>query len=74
MKAGTVQTAALAADETLSVNGVTITLAAGLNKAGVISRINEFTAQTGVIADANGTGTATRLYTEEFGSEAEHLA
>jgi flagellin len=65
-----VQTAALAADETLVINGVTVTLAAGLNKAGVISRINEFTAQTGVVADANGTGTRTRLYTEEFGSDA----
>ena len=66
-----VQTAALAADETLVINGVTVTLAAGLSKAGVISRINEFTAQTGVVADANGTGTRTRLYTEEFGSDAE---
>lgn len=69
-EAGTVQTGALAADETLVVNGVEITLAAGLNKAGVISRINEFTNQTGVVADANGTGTATRLYSQEFGSEA----
>ncbi|HVJ86116.1 MAG TPA: flagellin [Caulifigura sp.] len=71
VEAGTVQTGALAAEETLVVNGVSITLAAGLNKAGVISRINEFTTQTGVVADANGTGTATRLYSEQFGSDAE---
>lgn len=70
-EAGTLQTAALAADETLVVNGVTITLASGLNQAGVVSRINEFTAQTGVTADVNGTGGATRLYTEEFGSDAD---
>ncbi len=69
-EAGTVQTGNLAADETLVVNGVSITLASGLNKAGVISRINEFTAQTGVVADANGTGTATRLYSQQFGADA----
>ncbi|HVJ67424.1 MAG TPA: flagellin [Caulifigura sp.] len=70
-EAGTAQTAALAADETLVVNNVSITLAAGLNQAGVISRINEFSAQTGVTADANGTGGATRLFTDQFGSDAD---
>jgi flagellin len=70
-EAGTKQTAALAADETLVVNGTSITLASGLNQAGVISRINEFTNQTGVVADANGTGGATRLYSQQFGSDAD---
>ncbi len=68
--AGTAQSAALAADEQLVVNGTAITLSAGLNQAGVISRINEFSAQTGVVADANGTGGATRLYSQAFGSDA----
>lgn len=69
--AATVQTQALAADEILTVNGVSISLEAGLDQDGVVARINEFSAQTGVIADKNGAGTATRLYTEEFGSDAE---
>jgi flagellin len=69
-EAGTAQTAALAADESLVINGVTVTLAAGLNQAGVVSRINEFTAQTGVTADTNGTGGATRVYSQQYGSSA----
>ena len=61
----------LAQDETITVNGVNITLTAGLDRAGVQSRINEFTGQTGVVAeDDNATATATRLRTVDFGSDA----
>ncbi|MFO0455155.1 MAG: flagellin, partial [Planctomycetota bacterium] len=65
---GTDQTAALAADETLTVNGVSITLSAGLDQAGVVSRINEYTGQTGVVARVDGT--TTQLYTQDFGAGA----
>jgi flagellin len=68
--AATAQTAALAADELLTVNGVNISLNAGLSQTEVINRINEFTSQTGVIADANGAGGATRVYTVAFGTDA----
>lgn len=66
--ADTDQTDVLAADETLTINGVNISLNAGLDQSAVISRINEFTGQTGVIARLDGT--TTQLYTEEFGSSA----
>lgn len=66
--AGTDQTAALAADETLTVNGVSISLSAGLDQAGVVSRINEYSGQTGVTARVDGT--TTQLYTQDFGSGA----
>ena len=68
VSAGASQTSNLANAETLTVQGVSITLNAGLSRAQVIDRINEFTAQTGVIAEDNA-GT-TRLYTEQFGTAA----
>jgi len=68
-EAGTDQTAALAQDEILTVNGVSISLTTGMSQAQVVNRINEFTSQTGVIADTNGG--ATRIYSEAFGSDAE---
>lgn len=37
----------------------------------VIAQINQFTGQTGVTADNNGAGGATRLYTTQFGSGAK---
>jgi flagellin len=64
--AGTAQSAALAAAETLTINGVSISLSAGLTQAQVISRVNEFTGQTGVTAEV-GAGSATRLRTSTFG-------
>lgn len=68
---GTVaQTGALAADETLTVNGVSISLTVGMSQTEVIARINQFTGSTGVVADNNGTGGATRLYTTAFGTAA----
>ncbi|MEE2640296.1 MAG: flagellin [Planctomycetota bacterium] len=61
----------LAQDEIITINGVNISLAAGLDKAGVQSRINEFTGQTGVVAENdNADATATRLRTETFGTSA----
>ena len=68
--AATAQTAALAQDEILTVNGVSITLSTGLTQGQVIDRVNEFTGQTGVIADANGAGSATRFYSESYGTAA----
>jgi len=69
-KAGTAQASALAADEILTVNGVSISLSAGLTQADVINRINEFSSQTGAVADGNGTGSTTRLYSQAFGTSA----
>lgn len=63
---GTAQTANLAAAEVLTVNGVAISLNSGLSQTQVISRINEFTAQTGVVAENNGGNT--RLYTIAYGA------
>lgn len=68
--AGTLQNAALAQSEILTINGVNVTLDAGLSQSQVRDRINQFTAQTGVIADTGGTNGETRLYTEVFGSAA----
>ncbi len=69
--AGTAQTGNLAADETLTINGVSITLNSGLDQTGVIARINEFSGETGVVAedDPNNAG-QTRLYSTEFGADA----
>jgi flagellin len=49
---------------------VSIDLNIGMTQAQVIDRINDFSAQTGVIADDAGTAGATRLYTDVFGNEA----
>ncbi len=68
--AGTAQTAALANDEIVSINGVSITLSAGLSRTQVQARINEFSSQTGVIAE-EGAGNATRLRTTQWGSAAK---
>jgi len=67
-EAGTDQTAALAADEILTVNNVSISLTAGMSQVQVVNRVNEFTAQTGVVADVNNG--AARLYSQAFGSGA----
>jgi len=65
--AATAQTGALAADETLVINEVSIDLNQGMTQQQVVDRINDFTAQTGVKADIDSG--STRLYTEAFGSE-----
>ena len=61
----TAQTAVLAGAETLTINTVDISLTAGLTQAEVAERINEFTGDTGVIAEVIGGETV--LYSEEFG-------
>jgi len=67
--AGTAQTAALAADETVTVNGVSIDLSAGLTQSQVVSKLNEYTSQTGVTADVDSG--KLRLYSQAYGSDAE---
>lgn len=68
--AGTAQTSALAADETLTVNGVSIQLKSGQTQAQVIATVNQYTGQTGVTAVV-GAGNATQLYSTQFGSAAK---
>ena len=71
LTAGTAQSGTLAAGETLTINGTAIQLNAGLDQTGVISRINEFTSITGVVAeDDPGAAGQTRLRSIEFGSAA----
>ena len=71
LAAGDAQTAVLALAETVTVNGTAITLDAGLTQDEVVSRINEFSDVTGVIAeDDPASATTTRLRTAEFGSDA----
>lgn len=62
--AGVAQTVALAADETLTLNGVNISLTAGMTQTDVIDAINDLKNQTGVTAsatDANGEGAGSYL-------------
>ena len=65
---GTAQTAALSSAEVLTINGVAISLNAGLSQSQVIDRINEYSSQTGVTAENNGGNT--RLYTANYGAGA----
>jgi flagellin len=68
LTAGTAQSSALAADETLTVNGVAIQLESGMTQAEVVARVNDFSAQTGATAEiAAG---STRIYSNAFGSDA----
>ena len=66
--AAATQSANLAAAENLTINGVEISLSAGLSQADVVNRINEFTSETGVVA-SNPSSLLT-FRTEEFGSAA----
>ena len=68
---GVAQTTDLAQDEILTINGVNITLFTGMDQDAVIARINEFSSQTGVIADDGGASGATRIYADVFGSAGE---
>lgn len=65
---GVTQTAALANAETLTINGIDISLDAGLTQDEVVDRINEFTEETGVVAVDDGDNTV--LNSVEFGSAA----
>jgi flagellin len=60
---------ALAADETLTINGIGVELKLGDTQANVITKINAVSSQTGVTA-ADDSG-STQLYTNAFGSAAE---
>jgi flagellar hook-associated protein 2 len=51
---GAAQTENLAQDEQLTINGVTIQLTSGMTAAQVITRINEYTSQTGISASRTG--------------------
>jgi flagellin len=61
----------LSADETLTINGVNITLTAGMNRAAIIARINQFTNQTGVEAVNDSANNKIVLRTLQFGSAAK---
>ncbi len=68
--AGTQQTANLAANETLTINGVSVALTAGQTQAQVVSTINQYTGQTGVTAQVDSVTGKTQLVTSNFGSGA----
>jgi flagellin len=61
----------LGLDETLSVNGVDITLDAGMTATQVVNRINEFEGATGAYAVIDGTGAAATIdiRATQFGSQ-----
>jgi len=75
--AGVSQTGVLAADETLTLNGQAIALTAGMTQAQVISKINETTNLSGVIASgtlADGTGSGTYLtLTQAINGRSKHI-
>ncbi len=61
--AGVAQTEALAADETLTINGVNVSLSAGMTQSEVVDAVNAMQDQTGVVASAtNGDGQGTGNY------------
>lgn len=71
--AGIAQTGPLANDETLLLNGVQILLTAGMTPTQVISKINEYSSKTGVVAsrtdiDGQGTGDYLTLKRIAYGS------
>ncbi len=66
--ASTVNVTSLAAEETLTINGVDITIAAGEAAADIAGRINDFSTETGVVAVDTGSGI--RLQSTEFGEDA----
>jgi flagellar hook-associated protein 2 len=53
---GVAQTSPLAADETLTIRGIPISLTASMTQEEVVSAINAQSAQTGVLASATGAG------------------
>lgn len=67
--AGATQSSALATDETLTVNGVSIDLESGMTQTEVVNRINDYSAQTGITAEISSGG-ATRVYSNAFGTDA----
>lgn len=67
--AGTSQTTGLAADETLTINGVDVELTAAMTQANVVDEINDNTDATGVVASVEDG--AIVLTSTEFGAAAE---
>ena len=65
---GTATVATLAQDETLVINGVSVELQTGLTAELQVSRINEFTGQTNVVA-FNNAGNKIELQSTTFGSQ-----
>jgi flagellin len=61
----------LAAATVLTINGpsglATISLASGLTNTQVAAAINNYTSQTGIVADTGATSGGLRLYTQQFG-------
>jgi len=71
--AGVAQTAALAGDETLTINGVNVSLSAGMTQSEVVAAINAAEDQTGMVAaatgaDGEGTGNYLTLTRGAYGS------
>ena len=67
--AGVAQASALAQAETLTINGVNISLSAGMTQSQVINAINQETTETGVTASgtqADGTGVGNYLTLEDI--------
>ncbi|MBU8922177.1 MAG: hypothetical protein KOO63_10210 [Bacteroidales bacterium] len=64
--AGTDQTAVLGADETLTVNGVSVALTAGMTQVQVVSAINDYNSSTQ--ATASVVGGALTITTDGYGS------
>ena len=78
LSAGVAQTDPLAVTETLTINGVVITLSAGMTQSQVVAEINTHTSQTGVTAsatgaDGQGSGNYLTLTRSSYGSPF-HLA
>lgn len=76
--AGVAQTVVLAADETLTINGVNVSLTAGMTQSEVVAAINAVDDQTGLVAsatdaDGQGTGNFLTLTRAAYGS-AYHVA
>jgi len=71
--AGVAQTAALAGEETLTINGVNVSLSAGMTQSEVVAAINAAEDQTGMVAaatgaDGEGTGNYLTLTRAAYGS------
>jgi flagellin len=64
--AGTAQTAALATNETLTINGINVQLTAGMTQVQVEAAVNDVNRQTGVTASI--VGGALTLTTDAYGS------
>ncbi|WP_395143393.1 flagellar filament capping protein FliD [Armatimonas sp.] len=73
--AGAAQAAPLTADETLTINGVGISLTAGMSRSDIVSAINARSSTTGTIArataaDGTGTGNYISLFSSTYGDSA----